>query len=81
MITPRALPGHPFGKVSATGFAPRECAGATGTPRSTSSYGVSGGHPGRNVQVRAHKGTVAEMGAPGSYLPGAAPRYETYSHR
>lgn len=81
MITPRALPGHPFGKVSATGFAPRECAGATGMPHSNKSYEVPCGRPGRNVQVRAHTGRGPEMGAPGSYLPGAAPGDETYSHR
>lgn len=81
MITPRALPGHPFGKVSATGFAPRECAEATGIPNSAASKEAAGGPPRRNVQVRARKERAAEMTAPGSHLPGAAPRYETYSRR
>lgn len=81
MITPPALPGHPFGKVRATGFTPRECAGLIGILHSAGPRRAPGEPFGKNVQVRAAWVVRPEMGAPGRYLPGAAPRYETHSRR
>ncbi|MGW1817594.1 hypothetical protein ACWCQM_29005 [Streptomyces sp. NPDC002125] len=40
-----------------------------------------GASSGKNGQVRAVRGEKPEMSAPGSYLPGAAPGYETPSPR
>ncbi len=60
---------------------PRECAGPIGIPHSAVPWQALGERYGKNVQVRAARILRPEMGAPGRYLPGAAPRYETYSRR
>lgn len=63
MITPLALPGHPFGKVDATGFPGKEHADTNGIPYSEGCTRAYGPDRRKNFQVRAVRGTAAEKGA------------------
>lgn len=53
MITPRELPGHPFGKVGATGFTVRDTVRRTGIRYSVAGVEAGGSGIGVNRQVRA----------------------------
>lgn len=63
MITPPALPGHPFGKVGASGFPDEKHADTSGIRDSPGRAGAHGPDRQENSQVRAVRGRVAGNGA------------------
>ncbi|BFP56119.1 hypothetical protein SCMC78_59260 [Streptomyces sp. CMC78] len=66
MITPPALPGHPFGKVGASGFPDEKRVDAIGIPDSSGRTQAYGPHRPENGQVRAVRGENAGKGARGA---------------
>lgn len=81
MITPPALPGHPFGKVGAGGFPDEKHVDTSGILDSIGCARVLGADRPENGQVRALRGEAAGKGAHNGRAPGAPPEYETFSHR
>ncbi len=65
MITPPALPGHPFGKVGAGGFPDEKHVDTSGIPDSKGRTRAHGPDRQKNRQVRAVRGKVAGKGAHG----------------
>lgn len=65
MITPPALPGHPFGKVGASGFPDEKHVDTSGIPDSKGRTRAHGPDRQKNRQVRAVRGKTAGKGAHG----------------